>query len=46
MLTARTMPGAVMVDDDNNYDDNDNNADDDLLYTQHSSWINVLTTVN
>lgn len=40
------MPGVVTVDDDNDDDDNDNDADDDLLYTQHSSWVNMLTTAN
>lgn len=37
------MPSAVTVDDDYNDDDDDNDADDDLLYTQHSFWVNVLT---
>jgi len=49
VLIARTMLSAVTVDDDNDDDDDDdddNDIDDDLLYTQHSFWVNVFTTVN
>lgn len=44
MFNVRTMPSAVTVDDDNNDDDDD--IDDDLLHTQYSFWVNVLTIAN